>query len=255
MLELKNPLIIFDIESTGVNTFKDRIIEIYLIKIFPDLSEEHLHFYFNPGIPIPAEATAIHGIRDEDVKDMPNFTEKAHQLNSFFEKCDLGGFNSNKFDVPILVEEFYRAGIQFELEKRKFVDVMRIYHTMEPRNLSAAYKYYCDKELDNAHSAKYDTIATYEILKAQIEKYPELDSNTDALHEISIQGNLVDLAGRIAYNEKKEEVFNFGKHKGKPVREVFKKESSYYDWMMQSEFPANTKNILTRIRLSMLKEQ
>jgi len=252
MLQLTRPLIFFDIESTGMSTSKDRIIELYLIKLNPDHSEEHLHEFFNPGIPIPAEVTAIHGIKDEDVKDKPSFSEKAHALKQFFDQCDFAGFNSNKFDVPMLVEEFYRVGVEFDIENRKFVDVMRIFHTMEPRNLAAAFKFYCNKELDNAHSAKYDTLATFDILKAQLNRYEDLDNTVDGLDKLSGTSNLADLAGRIIFNDKGEETFNFGKHKGKLVREVFKKEPSYYDWMVQNDFPANTKNVLTRIRLSML---
>jgi len=253
-LNLSRPLVFFDLETTGISTSKDRIIEIYLIKLMPDGSENHLHEFYNPGIPIPEEATAIHGITNEDVKDKPKFMDKAHQLVSFFENTDFAGFNSNKFDVPLLVEEFYRAGVEFDLENRKFVDAMRIFHAKEPRNLAAAFKFYCNLDLENAHSAKYDTIATFEILKAQLERYTDLDNTVEGLHKMSLQNDQVDLAGRIIYNEKKQEVFNFGKHKGKLVKEVFKKEPSYYDWMVQSDFPANTKNVLTKIRLSMLGE-
>jgi DNA polymerase-3 subunit epsilon len=253
-INLHKPLVFFDIESTGINTFKDRIIELYLIKLMPDGSEQHLHEYFNPGMPIPPEATAIHGITDEFVKDKPLFEAKVHDLKNFFHNCDFAGFNSNKFDVPLLVEEFYRAGVEFELENRKFVDAMRIFHVMEPRNLAAAFKFYCNRDLDNAHSAKYDTIATFEILKAQIERYPDLGNTVDELHKKSAQGNQVDLAGRIIYNEKQQEVFNFGKYKGRLVKEVLKKDPSYYDWMVQNDFAANTKAVLTRIRLSMINE-
>ena len=251
---ITKPLVFFDIESTGISTSKDRIVEIYLIKLKPDGTEDHLHEYYNPGIPIPAEATEIHGITDEFVKDKPSFMEKANELKQFLEHCDFAGFNSNKFDVPLLVEEFYRAGIEFEIDNRKFVDAMKIFHVMEPRNLAAAFKFYCHKDLENAHSAKYDTMATFDILKAQLEHYPNLDKTVDGLHKLSAQKDQVDLAGRIIYNEKKEEVFNFGKHKGKLVKEVFKREPSYYHWMVQNDFPANTKNVLTKIRLSMLGE-
>ncbi len=253
-LTLTKPLVFFDIESTGISTSKDRIIELYLIKLNPEGTEEHLHELYNPGIPIPAEASAIHGIYDKDVKDKPSFTQKAAELNLFLDNCDFAGFNSNKFDVPLLVEEFYRAGLNLDIEHRKLVDVMRIFHTMEPRNLAAAVKFYCDKELENAHSAKYDTIATFEILKAQLEKYPTLDKTIEGLHKLSAQNGQVDLAGRIVMNDRKEEVFNFGKHKGKLVKEVLKREPSYYDWMMQSDFTANTKNELTKIRLRLLNE-
>lgn len=254
-LTLTKPLVFFDIESTGISTSKDRIIEIYLIKLKPDGSEDHMHEYYNPGIPIPAEATAVHGITDDFVKDKPLFLERANALKQFLEHCDFAGFNSNKFDVPLLVEEFYRAGIEFEIENRKFVDAMKIFHVKEPRNLAAAFQFYCNKALDNAHSAKFDTMATLEILRAQLERYPDLEANVESLHNLSAQKDLVDLAGRIVYNEKKEEIFNFGKHKGKLVREIFKKEPSYYDWMVQNDFPANTKNVLTKIRLSMLGEK
>ncbi len=253
-LTLLKPLVFFDIESTGISTSKDRIIELYFIKLNSDGSEDHLHELFNPGIPIPAEATAIHGISDEDVKDKPHFSHKASELFSFLENCDFAGFNSNKFDVPLLVEEFFRSGINLDLEHRKLVDIMRIFHTMEPRNLAAAVKFYCDKELHNAHSAKYDTIATFEILKAQLLKYPNLDPSVEGLHKLSAQKGQVDLAGRIVKNERNEELFNFGKHKGRLVKDVLKREPSYYDWMMQSDFTYDTKNELTKIRLKLLNE-
>jgi len=255
MIELHRPLVFFDLETTGISVSKDRIIEIYLIKIMPDQSETHLHELYNPGIPIPAEATAIHGISDEDVKDKPNFSERAHELRTFLEHCDFAGFNSNKFDVPLLVEEFYRAGVEFDIDKRRYIDAMRIFHTMEPRNLSAAYKFYCDKNLENAHSAKYDTLATLDILKAQLTRYPDMDCSIEGLHKLSAQNNQVDLAGRIIFNDQKQEIFNFGKHKGRLVKDVLKKEPSYYEWIMQSDFAANTKQVLTKIRLSMLNDQ
>lgn len=254
MLQLSKPLVFFDIESTGINISHDRIIEIYLVKVLPDEQEIHLHEFFNPGIPIPKEATAVHGISDEDVKDKPSFAEKAHAIKNFIGDSDFAGFNSNKFDVPILVEEFYRAGLEFDLDKRKCIDIMRIFHVMEPRNLAAAYKFYCNSNLENAHSAKFDTLATRDILKAQILRYPALDATVEGLHKLSAQGNAADLAGRIVYNDKHQEVFNFGKHKGKLVKEVLKKEPSYYDWMVQGDFAANTKAVLTRIRLSIINE-
>lgn len=201
---ITKPLVFFDIESTGISTSKDRIVEIYLIKLKPDGTEDHLHEYYNPGIPIPAEVTAIHGITDEFVKDKPSFMEKANELKQFLEHCDFAGFNSNKFDVPLLVEEFYRAGIEFEIDNRKFVDAMKIFHVMEPRNLAAAFKFYCHKDLENAHSAKYDTMATFDILKAQLERYPDLDKSVEGLHKLSAQNGQVDLAGRIVYNDKKK---------------------------------------------------
>jgi DNA polymerase-3 subunit epsilon len=254
MIELHRPLVFFDLETTGISVSKDRIIEIYLIKIMPDESEVHLHELYNPGIPIPAEATAIHGISDEEVKDKPSFAERAHELRTFLEHCDFAGFNSNKFDVPLLVEEFFRAGVEFDIDKRRYIDAMRIFHTMEPRNLAAAYKFYCDKNLENAHSAKYDTLATLDILRAQLNRYPEMDRSIEGLHKLSAQNNQADLAGRIIFNDQKQEIFNFGKHKGRIVKEVLKKEPSYYEWMMQSDFAANTKQVLTKIRLSMLND-
>lgn len=249
-LHLKKPLIIFDLETTGISISKDRIVEMATIKIGIDGDEEIKCQRFNPTIPIPTEVSAIHGIFDEDVKDKPTFAEKAKEYAEYFKGCDFGGFNSNKFDFPMLVEEMLRADVEFETEGRKFVDVQRIFHQMEQRTLSAAYKFYCDKNLDNAHSAEADTVATYEVLKAQIERYKDLGNDMESLHKISGQGNLVDLAGRIVLNDKGEEVFNFGKHKGKKVSAVFKTEPGYYQWMMDNDFSLDTKRKLTKIKLS-----
>jgi DNA polymerase-3 subunit epsilon len=215
----------------------------------PDGEEKHLHQLLNPGIPIPPEISALHGIYDAHVKDKPTFAEKAGVLKDFIGNSDLGGFNSNKFDFPMLVQEFHRAEVEFNITDRKFVDAQRIFHAMEPRNLSAAYRFYCQKELENAHSAKADTIATWEIIKRQLEVYPQLENNIDTLNKISGQDKLVDLAGRIIRNEAGNEVFNFGKHRGKTVEEILKKEPSYYDWMMNGDFPENTKRVLTELRL------
>ncbi len=248
-LNLTKPLVIFDLETTGVNTAKDRIVELYMIKIMPDGSRTDLHQRFNPEMPIPPEVTAIHGISNEDVANEPTFKQKAHELNQFLFNCDFAGFNSNKFDFPMLVEEFYRAGVEFETLKRKFIDAQRIFHLMEPRNLSAAYKFYCAKDLENAHSAKADTEATWQILQSQLDKYENLKNNIDFLHEFSGQNNLVDLAGRLVYNEKKQIVFNFGKHRGKTVAEVLKIEPSYYEWIMNGDFALQTKKVLTQLRL------
>ena len=220
-LVLTKPLVIFDLETTGINTSKDRIVELFMIKVQPDGTRTDFYQRFNPEMPIPPEITAIHGISDADVANEPTFKEKAHELNQFLLNCDFAGFNSNKFDFPMLVEEFYRAGIDFEVSKRKFIDAQKIFHLMEPRNLSAAFKFYCSKELDNAHSAKADTEATWEIIQSQLEKYSNLEPNIDFLHNFSGQNNLADLAGRLVYNDKKEIVFNFGKHKGKRVEDVF----------------------------------
>jgi DNA polymerase-3 subunit epsilon len=219
------------------------------IKIDVDRKEEVKTQRFNPTMPIPAEASAIHGIYDEDVVDKPTFAEKAKEYAEYFKGCDFGGFNSNKFDFPMLVEEMLRANVEFETEGRKFVDVQRIFHQMEQRTLSAAYKFYCDKTLENAHSAEADTIATYEVLKAQIERYKEIGNDMESLHKISGQSNLVDLAGRIVLNDKGQEVFNFGKHKGKMVSYVFKNEPGYHQWMMDSDFSLDTKRKLTKIKM------
>ncbi|MBC7426774.1 MAG: 3'-5' exonuclease [Bacteroidia bacterium] len=251
-LVLTRPLVIFDLETTGINTSYDRIVELYLIKVNPDGSKETVEQRLNPGRPIPPESSAIHGIYDHHVANEPTFKDKAVEYNNFLKNCDFAGFNSNKFDFPMLVEEFYRADIDFETDSRKFVDAQRIFHLMEPRNLSAAYKYYCEKDLENAHSAKADTEATWEIIQSQLVKYNNLESNVDFLHNFCGQSNLVDLAGRIVYNEKKQPVFNFGKHKGKPVTEVMKSEPSYYDWMMKGDFPLQTKKVLTKLKLNQL---
>ena len=248
-ITLKRPLVFFDLETTGISTSTDRIVEMCLIKVYPDGREEVLNKRINPQVPIPKEASDIHGIYDADVANEPTFNVVAKELNQFLESCDFAGFNSNRFDFPMLVEEFFRAGIEFEVENRKFIDVQRIFHIMEPRNLAAAYKFYCNGDLENAHSAEADTRATYEVFKAQLHKYEQLEKNIDALHKISGQSNLVDLAGRIVRNDKGEEVFNFGKHKGRPVAQVFSREPSYYDWMMNGDFPQQTKQVITRLRL------
>jgi DNA polymerase-3 subunit epsilon len=248
-LTLKRPLVFFDLEATGISTSKDRIVEMCLIKVHPDGTEEVRNERINPQMPIPAEVSEIHGIYDKDVKDKPTFKDLAKDLDKFLNNCDFAGFNSNRFDFPMLVEEFLRADVDFEVEGRKFIDAQRIFHTMEPRNLAAAYKFYCNEELKDAHSAEADTRATYEVFKAQLDKYEQLDNNIESLHKISGQGNLVDLAGRIVLNKKGEEVFNFGKHKSKRVVDVFAKEPNYYDWMMNNDFPQQTKKVLTKLRL------
>ncbi|QKG80169.1 3'-5' exonuclease [Tenuifilum thalassicum] len=253
-LNIKNPLIVFDLETTGIDVAKDRIVEIATLKIFPNGDRESKVRLINPGIPIPPEATAVHGITDEDVKDAPTFKEIAKSLANYIEGCDFAGFNSNRFDLPLLAEEFLRAGVDVDLKKRKFVDVQTIFHKMEKRTLAAAYKFYLDKELVNAHSAEADTLATYEILCAQVERYPELKNDIDSLSEFSSFNRNVDFAGRIILNEKGVEVFNFGKHKGKPVLEVFKKEPSYYSWMMNGDFPLYTKKVLTALYLKLKQE-
>jgi DNA polymerase-3 subunit epsilon len=248
-LNLRNPLIFFDLETTGINITKDRIVEISYLKIKPDGSEEGKTRRINPQIPIPEQATAIHGITDEDVKDCPTFKEIAKSFAAQIEGCDLAGFNSNRFDIPMLAEEFLRAGITVDLNKCKFVDVQTIFHKMEQRNLAAAYKFYCNKDLTDAHSAESDVRATYEVLMSQLDRYSGLKNDIDALSEFSSFNNNVDFAGRMIYNENREEVINFGKHKGSLVKDVLKKDQGYYSWVMQGDFPLNTKQKLTEIRL------
>ena len=244
---------VFDLETTGMSVNTDRIVEFSYIKVMPDGTENIKTLRFNPGIPIPYEVSLIHGIYDEDVKNAPLFKQKAKELAEEFKGCDFAGFNSNKFDFPLLVEEFLRAGVEFDVENRKFVDAQRIFHMMEQRTLTAAYKFYCNKELINAHSAEADTIATLEVLKAQIERYENLENDVDFLHNFTKQDKNVDLAGRMVYNNDGVPVFNFGKHKGKPVQEVFKADFGYYDWMMNGDFAEDTKRRLTQIKLQGFK--
>lgn len=249
-LNLRNPLIFFDLETTGVNAAKDKIVEISYIKVYPNGKEESNTIRINPGRHIPEEATAVHHITDDDVKNCPSFKEVAKELSRVFEGCDIAGFNSNRFDLPLLVEEFLCAGVNIDMTKRKFIDVQTIFHKMEQRTLVAAYKFYCGKNLEDAHSADADTRATYEVLKAQLDRYPSLQNDVNFLSEFSTQNKNVDLAGRIIYNDKNVEVFNFGKHKGCPVEDVFRTiDRGYYDWMMQGDFPQNTKNVITNIKL------
>lgn len=252
-LNLSKPIAFFDLETTGVNVASDRIVEISVLKIMPNGDKEVKTKLINPTIPIPKESSDIHGIKDEDVKDKATFKEVAKEFAKFIEGCDLGGYNSNKFDVPLLAEEFLRADVDFDVSKRKLIDVQNIFHKMEQRTLVAAYQFYCQKDLTSAHSAEADTIATYEVLEAQLEKYSELENNMAFLHEFSQRTKNADLLGRIVFNKDNVEVFNFGKHKGKPVEEVFDKEPGYYHWMMNGDFPLYTKKILTQIKLRALK--
>ena len=248
-LNLRNPLVFFDLETTGIDIAKDRIVEISMVKVMPNAEEIVKTRRINPGMPIPPESTAIHGITDEDVKDCPKFKEIAKSLAAQIEGCDLAGFNSNRFDIPMLAEEFLRAGVDVDMNRRKFIDVQTIFHKMEQRNLTAAYKFYCNKDLANAHSAEADTMATYEVLKAQLDRYPELENDVNFLSKYSSFTNNVDFAGRMVYNEKGQEVINFGKYKGRLVEEVLKSDPSYYAWIMNGDFPLNTKKMLTEIRL------
>ncbi len=247
-LNLKRPIIFFDLETTGVDTSKDRIVEISLVKVMPDGEEIVKTRRINPEMHIPAEATEIHHITDEDVKDCPTFRQIAKSLYQFMEGCDFGGFNSNRFDLPMLVEEFMRAGLDVDFKKRRFIDVQNIFHQMEQRTLVAAYKFYCDKDLTEAHSAEADSLATYEVLKAQLDRYSNLENDVEALAKFSSRGETVDYAGRIGYNDKREEIFLFGKHKGRTVAEVFATEPTYYTWLMNGDFPAYTKKVITEIR-------
>ena len=248
-LNLKNPLVFFDLETTGIDIVKDRIIEISYVKVFPNGKEESKTMRINPGMPIPPASTAIHGITDDDVKDCPLFKNVAKQLAAQIEGCDLAGYNSNRFDIPLLAEEFLRAGVDIDLTRRKFIDVQTIFYKMEQRTLAAAYKFYCQKSLENAHTAAADTMATYEVLKAQLDRYPELKNDVAFLSEFSSFTNNVDFAGRMVYNDKNQEVFNFGKYKGRLVEEVLKQDPAYYSWMMNGDFPLNTKQKLTEIKL------
>jgi DNA polymerase-3 subunit epsilon len=248
-LNLKNPLVFFDLETTGVNANTDRIVEIAYLKVYPNGNEETKTFRVNPGMPIPKEASDIHHIMDEDVANSPSFKEIGKNIAKDIEGCDLAGFNSNRFDVPMLVEEFLRNDIDIDLSKRKLIDVQVIFHKMEQRTLSAAYKFYCNAELEGAHGAEADTRATYEVLKSQLDRYPDLNNDVQYLSEFSSFNRNVDFAGKIVLNDKDQEVFNFGKYKDQLVEDILKKDSGYYGWMMQGDFALNTKNVLTRIRL------
>ncbi len=240
-LKLKRPIVFFDLETTGVDTAHDRIVEISMIKIMPDGERIVKTRKLNPEMHIPEAATAVHGITDEDVKDCPRFAQVAKSLAQFLTGCDFGGFNSNRFDMPVLVEEFLRAGVDVDFKRRRFVDVQNIFHKMEQRTLVAAYKFYCDKDLTDAHSAEADTLATYEVLKAQLDRYPELENDIDALADFSSRGETADYAGRIVYG--------FGKYKGRRVEDIFEQDPSYYTWMMNGDFPLYTKKVITEIRL------
>jgi DNA polymerase-3 subunit epsilon len=248
-LKLKNPIVFFDLETTGINVASDRIVEISWLKIMPSGQEVSHTQLVNPTIPIDPRATAIHGISDEDVKDKPTFKEIAKSIVREFEGCDLAGYNSNKFDIPLLAEEFLRAEVDFDMSRRKFIDVQVIFHKMEQRTLSAAYKFYCEKDLEEAHTAEADTRATYEILKAQLDRYGDLENSVEFLSGFSAQKRNVDFAGRIILNDRDVEVFNFGKYKGEPVEEVLRKDPGYFGWILNGDFPLHTKKVLTNIKL------
>lgn len=274
LLNLTKPIVFFDLETTGVLVGSDRIVEICLHKVMPDQSSETLTLRVRPvndagqTMHIPADATAVHGISDADVADKPSFREQAPRLMNFIGDADLAGYNSNKFDIPMLVEEFTRAGIEFDVSQRHLVDVQNIFHKMEQRTLKAAYRFYCGKNLDNAHSADADTLATYEVLMAQLDRYADTEyteadgtvtkpvvNDIVALSRFSTNGNWADLTGHIGYDKQHREVFNFGKYKGRTLREIFKIEPSYYDWMMKSDFPHSTKQVVRRIYEAMQQEK
>ena len=246
MLQLKKPLAFIDLETTGVNPGTDRIVEIAIIKILPDGARSVKRKLINPEMSIPKNASDIHGISDEMVKDAPTFKQVAHELKQMLDGCDFAGYNSNRFDIPLLMEEFLRAQVDFDMKNRKLLDVQNIFHKMEPRTLSAAYKFYCSKSLDGAHSAEVDASATHEILEAQLERYTELGNTVDSILKVIGEDQVVDFARRFVM-ENGTEVFNFGKFKGRPVAEVLKAEPQYYDWMMKGDFPQHTKQKLTEI--------
>ena len=252
-LNLRKPLIFFDLETTGLNIMTDRIIEIAYLKVYPNGNEELKKLRINPEMPIPAESTKIHGIADEDVRDCPIFKQVAQSIANDFKGCDIAGYNSNSFDVPFLAEEFLRAEADFDFVNSRFIDVQVVFHKMEKRTLEAAYRFYCNAELVDAHSANADTRATYEVLMAQLDRYPELQNDVEFLSKFTKYNRNVDYAGRIVLDDNGVEVFNFGKHKGRSVEEVFRIEPTYYSWMMNGDFPLYTKKVLTAIRLRMKK--
>ena len=248
-LQLYKPFCVFDLESTGINVSKDRIVEICILKVNPDASRESKTWLVNPEMPIPKESTEVHGITDEKVKNAPTFKEIAPKILEMISGSDLGGFNSNRFDVPLLAEELLRAGLDFDLSKFKLVDAQTIYHKMEPRNLTAAYQFYCKKDLENAHSAEADVLATFEVLDAQVGHYDELPKEIAGLSDFSFHSKFADLAGMIHFDENEQEIFAFGKYKGQKVKEVFQKDLGYYAWIQNADFPLYTKKILTKIQL------
>ncbi|MDE6134634.1 MAG: 3'-5' exonuclease [Muribaculaceae bacterium] len=248
-LKLTRPIVFFDLETTGTNISKDRIVEISIIKLMPDGRVFEKTRRINPEMPIPAEATAIHHITDEDVANEPTFRQIASSLSQLISGCDIAGFNSNRFDIPVLDAEFERAGLDFDLSKARFIDVQTIYHKKEPRTLVAAYKYYCGKELDGAHSALADTRATMEVLMAQLDKYDDLPSEVSALSEYASANRNVDIVGRLIYDDNGREIINFGKYKGQVAQDVLARDPGYYSWIMQGDFPRSTKAAFTRIKL------
>ena len=256
-ITLQRPLAFFDLETTGINTAKDRIVEISILRVDTDGTETIKTWRVNPGMPIPLEASKIHGIYDEDVKNEKSFEEIAPEIYEMIHDADLAGFNSNRFDVPLLAEELLRAGVDIDLKANNLIDIQTIFHKMEPRNLTAAYRFYCDGDLSDAHSAEADTKATYEIFKAQLEKYENLPKDMEKLSKFSSYFNAADFQGRIVYNADGEEIINFGKYKGQKVEEVLKKDKGYYGWIMQADFPLYTKKVFKNVfeRIQLQEEQ
>ena len=248
-LNLNKSICFFDLETTGISITKDRIVEISILKVNPDGSEEKKTWLVNPEMPIPAVVTAVHGITNEKVANEPTFNALAKEVNTWIKDSDLGGFNSNRFDIPLLAEEMLRAGIDFEMKNRRSVDVQTIFHKMEQRTLTAAFKFYCDRSLEDAHSAEADTMATYEVLKAQLDRYEDLENDTNFLADFSSRKKIADFAGFIAFDEDGEECFSFGKHKGKKVTQILEKEPGYFGWLQSADFPLYTKKVLTAIKL------
>lgn len=249
-LNLKRPIIFFDLETTGLDIAKDRIVELCYIRVEPNGNEEARSMRINPEMHIPEVASSVHGITDDDVKDCPTFADVAPQLAATFEGCDLAGFNSNRFDLPLLAEEFMKAGVNIDLSHVQAIDVQNIYHKLEKRTLAAAYKFYCGRDLENAHSALADTQATYEVLQAQLDHYPyDLQNDVDFLAEFSRMNRNIDFAGRFVYDESGKELINFGKYKGKAIKDVLSRDPGYYSWIMQGDFTLNTKQVLTKLRL------
>ncbi len=245
-LQLTKPIAFIDLETTGVNISNDRIVEIAIVRIAVDGTKTVKRKLVNPLMPIPAGSSEVHGITDEMVKDAPSFKQIANEVKQFMDNCDLGGYNSNRFDIPMLIEEFLRSGIEFSTDDRKLVDVQKVFHLMEQRTLSAAYKFYCNKVLEGAHGAEVDATATWEVLEAQIERYPQIGNSVEQIVKFTGEDDIVDFARRFV-KENGIEIFNFGKHKGKPVTQVLKEEPQYYDWMMKGDFAMNTKQKLTEI--------
>ena len=254
-LNLSKPICFFDLETTGTNIATDRIVEISILKVFPNGNREGFTKRVNPQMPIPPVVSAIHGITDEMVANEPTFKELAPQVYAFIKDSDLAGYNSNRFDIPLLAEELLRADIDFDLKKAAAIDVQTIFHKKEKRTLETAYKFYCDKSLENAHSAEADTIATYEVLKAQLDRYEDLENNVSFLSGYSAHKNFADFAGYIGYNKEGEEIFSFGKHRGKKVEDVMEQEPGYFGWLLNADFPLYTKKVLTRIKLSKLNNK